>query len=146
MHSVLGTQDRNEREDDELEHTFKVTLDIELCFVLICTMVSLLFTIAVLAKTISRGTFKRLPLKIRITLVLNLLQMFATFVLTIYILLKDLDELEDVTEQWYTRLSYASAGLLWIAINWQFTSYYMQTACLLKSTLRARSNADISLV
>ena len=109
-------------------------------------MVSLIFTIAVLAKTISKSTFKKLPIKIRATLLLNLLQLCASFGLMLYVLLNDVDELQEITKEWYTRLLYSVAGLLWIAINWQFTSYYMQTACLLRISLRVRINDDISLV
>ena len=36
--------------------------------------------------------------------------------------------------------------LLWVAIHWQFTAFYMQTACLLRKTLRARSDEELRRV
>ena len=36
--------------------------------------------------------------------------------------------------------------MLWTGIHWQFSSFYMQTACLMQITLRARSDADMRRV
>ena len=40
------------------------------------------------------------------------------------------------------RILAALLGALWIGVNWSFANYYLQTACLLRMTLRSKTPED----
>ena len=60
-------------------------------------------------------------------------------------LLYDYD-LKNLVAVWWNRIKFTFIASVWISEHWQFTAYYMQTACLLRMTLRARTQREILLV
>ena len=102
---------------------------------------ALLGSIAVLSATLTvifmaakRKTWKDLPIKIRIALILYSLH--APGACTYYAVGLARDNWEKQLHTKATRIVNSVGVILWLCLHWQFAAYYLQTACLFRITFR----------
>ena len=103
----------------------------------------IIITLVALFLMVRRGIFEQLPIKIRIALVLNPVMLFATIYMMLVVLLRDGYTWAGYAWDSEIRILTAFVGSIWVGIHYQFTAFYMQTACLLRKTLRARTDLEI---
>lgn len=98
-------------------------------------MCTIFFVIALIIK---RGNMKRLPLKIKITLFfLPLLCLYCALANLAYIFTEKEESVhsEDVERKW--RIIFATYQTAWCCIQWQFVTFYLQTASLFDITFKS---------
>ena len=103
----------------------------------------ILITATMLCLMVKKGMFKRLKIKIRLALFINLLMQLVTIYLMLLVILREGHGVIGVAWTRVIRIVMASSGLLLIGIHWQFTNFYMQTACLLRIIMRAKNDDEI---
>ena len=97
---------------------------------------------AIFVKILKQRAFTELPLRVKASLVVYLIYCPLVFALCILIIYRN--------PSWgiiiYTEPDYKSyvaiTFTLWLSQHWQFTAYYMQTACLFRKTFQASSEQD----
>ena len=104
----------------------------ELIVCTICISFVFMATVFVIISLVRNKSYKEMPVKMRITLGLYLLICLIAIYSTITLLVhKSWHEALNRTE---SRIPIAFSVTIWQAIHWQFTNYYLHTACLLRRT------------
>ena len=129
---------------ERLTEIDEIIIKFGIYIVLACSALLLVLTIGVLFIQCKRRSFSKLPLKVRITLIVFLLMQIAYLLSQTMLVI--CNELFDSRIKNFNRIEFVIAMLLWVAVHWQFTAYYMQTACLFLITLRMRSEEEIARV
>ena len=131
-------------EVERLRHTLNVVIFSAMGIIIMCSVLCLLAFLIVIFLICKRGNYKSLPLKIKVILFLFiLLEMFCLY-----------QSAMEVSQRNFYILAFNSWGLigitivtsLWLTIHWQFTAYYLQTACLLTIIINLRSETELGKV
>ena len=119
-----------------------IQVELSICVLAIFTV--MVAAITVIVSLLRSGNYKEMPVKICITLVLYV----VISTIAMYATLETL-----VGESWHhvlddnkTRIPIAICVSIWQGIHWQFTSYYLSTAWLLRRTFRANTQSDFARV
>ena len=105
----------------------------------------LAITLGGIGLSLWKGKFNKLPVKIRLALAFNIVMQISALYLQITTSNQKVGYTGVVFKKG-TRIAMSFTCCLWVAIHWQFTAFYMQTACLLRKTLRARSDEELHRV
>ena len=115
---------------------------------LIMTIVGALVTLiaacfVLYAACLSRN-FNQLPIKVKLTMVIyTLVSIGNIFYACSELVKKNWNSTQPHTD---TRVESASLAVVWITIHWQFATYYLQTACLIRMTFRSQTEEDFMRV
>ena len=104
----------------------------------------MVITVAIYTLFISvllRRTFRQLPIRIKISILVFMVYSPCTVALMLMITLRDnVDKDPSVFFETVSRDMIALEYGVWLCLQWQFTAYYLLTACLFRKTFQAQSD------
>lgn len=101
-----------------------------------CAAAMMIASSLVFVVTVWRGDFNKLPMKIRVTIILNLLLLIGCCFLAAVSIISAWQGVTFMEFRSEFKAMIIFVSYLWTGIHWQFTAYYMQSACLMRITFR----------
>ena len=139
--NLIVFKNRTAKELDELAHTL-IRVE-ELCALLTMALISVA-TFGVVIRAVKRKNWGSFPIRARIALIVYAIYApCETFSFLISLIRECWDE-ELLTTR--GRIGSAIAMTIWVSFHWQFTAYYLQTACLLRMTFSLKEHSDCKRV